>query len=461
MKFKRLSKLFVSGLLIVSMALAGCGKSTKDNAEGESQQNTDSDNAVSEEDQNTEMAKEIDFYSAILKEEGCLTAAKAFEEKTGIKVNVHSYDSADFVQAFMVAANGGSPIDVLLLNGQDVRYFMSNDLIQEMDGKPGSDRVTDAAIEQYTYNGKLYAIGAKGGNSSGIYVNMDIINQYSGKVPETMQDLEELNQKLKADGLSLFAFGGGNKYMWPMWYFSCFGQTSDGKPIERTEEILTGKAKFTDEDSVEAFKAIETFAEEEMFQPGFNGTDSDGGKAVFVNGQAALFYGGTWETTGFLEAGMDNLELHPFPVIKDGAASIQTGNASDGAYTIYSKIDPARQSAAEAFIDFMTSDETIESFRESESADLRDYSRSSCNKNVPLPDDTDELTKTQQVFLETMTFTHPDWIYPPEITTALQDNLQSLTGLQITAEEAAEQMQAVMDELLENGYDYYTVEQGA
>ena len=59
-----------------------------------------------------------------------------------------------------------------------------------------------------------------------------------------------------------------------------------------------------------------------------------------------------------------------------------------------------------------------------------------------------------------MTFTHPDWIYPPEITTALQDVLQSLTGLQITSQEAADEMQAVMDELLENGYDYNAVEQG-
>ena len=329
-----------------------------------------------------------------------------------------------------------------------------------MDGKPGADRVNQGAVDQYTYNGKLYAIGSKGGNSSGIYANMDIINQYGGKAPENMEDLRELNAKLKADGLSLFAFGGGNKYMWPMWYFSCIGQTTDGKPIERTEEILTGKAKFTDADSVEAFQVLRTFAEEEMFQPGFNGTDSDGGKAVFVNGQAALFYGGTWEITGFLEAGMENLDLLPFPIIKEGAKSIQTGNASDGAWTIYSKIDPSRQSAAEAFIDYMTTDEVIEGFRTSDSADLRDYARVSCNPNVPLPEGTDKLTEKQMDFLETMTFTHPDWIYPPEITTALQDNLQALTGLQITAEEAAQEMQKVMDELLANGYDYNEVEQG-
>lgn len=476
MKLKKVSKVLAGGLLVVSMAAAitGCGgNGSSDKGSGSANESTvkeeakkgdtngdeKKEDAKKESAEDTGMAKEIDFYAAVLKEEGCMTAAKGFEEETGIKVNVHSYDSADFVQAFMVSANGGSPIDVMLLNGQDVRYFMKNGLIQEMNGKPGADRVNDAAIQQYTYNGKLYAIGAKGGNSSGIYANMDVINQYGGKVPGTMQELVDLNDKLKADGLSLFAFGGGNKYMWPMWYFSCFGQTSGGRPVERTEEILTGKAKFTDADSIEAFEVLKTFAEDGMFQPGFNGTDSDGGKAVFVNGQSALYYGGTWEITSFLEAGMENVELHPFPIIKEGAKSIQTGNASDGAYTIYSKIDPARQSAAEAFIEYMTREEVIQGFRTSESQDLRDYSRSSCNKNVPLPDDADDMTKTQQVFLETMTFTHPDWIYPPEITTALQDTLQALTGLQITPEEAGQQMQAVMDELLADGYDYNEVEQ--
>ncbi len=410
-------------------------------------------------DNTPEVATEIDLYSAILKEEGCIEAAKGFTEKTGIKVNVHSYDSADFVQAFMVASNGGSPIDVMLLNGQDVRAFAKNGLIQDLGKLPAVQRLDDAAIKQYTYNDKLYGLGAKGGNTSGIYINKDVLAQYGAAEPKTLQDIIDINAKMKADGLSFFAFGGGSKYMWPMWYFSAFAQTSGNKPLERTEEVLTGKAKFTDQDSIDAFMVLETLAKENCFQPGFNGTDSDGGKAVFINGQAAAFYGGTWEITGFLEAGMENLDLIPFPLVKDGVKSLQTGNASDGAYTIYSKIDPARQSAAEQFIDYMTNDETILSFRESESVDLRDYSRVSCNKNVPLADGTDELTKKQKEMLQTMTVTHLDWIYPPEITTALQDTLQELTGLQITSEQAGQQMQEVMDKLLAGGYDYNAVKQ--
>ncbi|MEG7531089.1 MAG: extracellular solute-binding protein [Hungatella sp.] len=455
---KLLALLLVSTMLFCCAGCAAPASSSSAPSQADTAK-TESKTEESKVESTAEMAKEIDFYAAILKEEGCTEAVKGFTEKTGIKVNVHSYDSADFVQAFMVASNGGSPVDVMLLNGQDVRAFTKNGLLQDVSKLPAVARLTDAAINQYTLNGKLYGIGAKGGNSSGVYVNLDVLKKYQVEPPKTMQDMIDINNKLKADGLSFFGFGGGNKYMWPMWYFSAFAQTSDDKPIERTEEILTGKAKFTDPDSIEAFKVIETLAKENMFQPGFNGTDSDGGKAIFVNGQSAAYYGGTWEISGLRDAGMENIELIPFPIVKEGAKSIQTGNASDGAYTIYSKIDPARQSAAEAFIDYMASDETVTSFRTSESADLRDYSRVNCNKNVPIADPSDPLNLAHMEFLETMTFTHLDWIYPPEITSELQDTLQALTGLQITPEDAGKQMQVVMDKLLADGYDYNAVTQ--
>ena len=454
---KALSILLALALLLT---LAACGGDTPSSTPSSKADTPASTGSTAEEtpEPAAEMAKEIDWYCSIIEEEGCAAIAKMFEEETGIKVNYYSYDSADFVQAFMVAANGGAPIDVMLLNGQDVRQFTKNGLLQEVGDLPYVSRLSEGAVTQYTLNGKLYALGAKGGNSSGIYVNKNVLEKYGAGLPKTLDDMVALNNKMKENGETLFAFGGGNKYMWPMWYFSVLAQTTGNKPIERTEAILRGEAKFTDEDSIRALEILQGFANEGMFQAGFNGTDSDGGKAVFINEQAAAFYGGTWETAGFLDAGMDNLELLPFPICVDGLdSSMQTGNASDGAWTIYTGIDPSRQSAAELFLDFVTRDETIESFRDSDSKDLRSYGAVTCNPGVPLPDDVDQLYKTQQEFMNTMTFTHLDWIYPPEITTQLQDSLQALTGLQITPEEAAQQMQDKMDELLSEGYDFDAV----
>lgn len=100
---KKIMKTCISSLLIMVLmiSLTACGGqqpqsgSTADSVEEVQKQGTGQENTES--GSGEEMAKEIDFYAAVLKEEGCLEIAKRFEEKTGTKVNVHSYDSADFV----------------------------------------------------------------------------------------------------------------------------------------------------------------------------------------------------------------------------------------------------------------------------------------------------------------------------------------------------------------------------
>lgn len=437
MKINKVKRILTSGLvavsLIVTMTACGSKKEAKE-----------------------EKTQELSLYCADMQEDEGLEMAKMFEEDTGIKLNIYAYTEDDFVQSFMVAANGGEEIDLLELNGQDVRSFVDKGLLQDLAGIEYADRLTDSAIKQYTYGDKLYGLGAFSGKTSGIYVNMDMMKEYGVEAPKTMDDLLVLRDKLAKDGKSVFGFGGGNIYMWPMWYFSTFAQTSGGTPVECTEDILKGKAKFTDANSIEAFEALRKFAEEEFWQPGFNGMDTSGGLNLFTSGQAAIYYSGTWDTKEIEASGMKNVELHEFPIIKDGATSLQPGSICDTGWSIYSKIKPEKQEAAEKFLDWVTSEETLTKFRENEI--LVEWGRNSVNKNMPVLDDITDLEKTKDEMLNSCTFSFLDWIYPPEITTKLQEVLQSLTGQQITSEEAGAQMQEVMDELLADGYEFNSAE---
>ena len=441
MKLQKIRKRIISILLVGTMVISmtACGKKGSDDSGSDG-----------------EMSKELNIYLCNMTEAEGMEMADMFEEDTGIKLNVYAYPIEDYVQALMVAVNGGEKIDILEPDGQQTRSFVQKGLLKDIKGIECAERIQDTAIEQYTYGDKLYGIGAFSGKSSGIYVNMEMIEEYGMNPPETMDDLLALRDKLKADGKSVFGFGGGNVFMWPMWYFSTFAQTSGGKPIERTEEILTGKAKFTDADSVEAFQILRNFAEEDLWQPGFNGTDSSGGLSVFTGGESALYYGGTWDTREIEAAEMGNVQLMKFPVVKEGAESLQTGSICDTGWCIYSKIDSSRLSAAEKFLDWVSSEETLTKFRENDI--LSEWGNQSVNKDMPEPENITDLDRTKNEFLQTCTFTHLDWIYPPEITTELANVLQSLTGLQITAEEAGEQMQKVMDDLLADGYDFNATE---
>lgn len=448
------------------MSLAGCGgtgapaSGTKGSEAKGSETTTQVTEGKAEKTEGAGKTQEpqvLNIYSSVMKEEATAEMFAEFEKENNVKVKSKYMESSDFVQGFMVAANGGADIDLMILNGQDMRAFVQKGLVKSIDSYEFKDRFIDTAIAQCTFDGKLYGIPAKGGNSSGIYYNLDVLNQYGLKVPTNLAELSQVNKTLKENGKSMFAFGGGNKYMWPMWLFSTFAQTSGNKSLERTEAMLTGQAKFTDPDYVEALTILQGFAKEEMFQPGFIGADADGGKTEFVNGNTAAFYGGTWEIDSLRTAGLKNLELAKYLSVKDGTISQQTGAACDGVYAVYSKIAPEREELVKSAIEFITRDENLKIYRESATQAVRECFVFTPSKNVPLPEEADVLAKTVQNDLYPVTVTFLDWIYPPEVTTALQDALQELMGQQITPEEAAGKVQAAFDEAAANGYDFNAI----
>jgi raffinose/stachyose/melibiose transport system substrate-binding protein len=238
-----------------------------------------------------------------------------------------------------------------------------------------------------------------------------------------------------------------------MWYFDILAQTTGNKSVERTVAALSGKAKFTDPDFVEAMKILGNFGKEGMFQPGFNGTDSDGGKTIFTSGKSLAFFGGTWEIAGFRKAGMDakKMDMIPFPVVKAGAKSQQTGSAGAGAICLYSKIAPSQKALALKFVDYLSSDKGIENARKALTAP--GGFAFPATKSVKT-NSTDALAPKLQKEIMPTTVTFLDWIWAPEVTKAFQQDIQAVVGQQMSAEDAMKDVQKVFDGIVANGYNF-------
>lgn len=381
-------------------------------------------------------------------------AVKDFEKANNCKVKVNVILSAKFVQGFMVAANGGEPIDVLVLNGQDARAFAKKGLIKDISKDiTYKNRFNASSLNQYTFNNKLYGVPYGNIDTSGIYYNKDILAKYNLKEPKTYADMVAVNNVLKQNGLTLFGFGGGSVYMWPMWYFDAFAQTSGNKSVERTIAALTKKAKFTDPDFVAAMKVLENFGKEGMFQAGVNGTDTAGGEAVFTSGKSAAFFGGTWEIPVFRKAGMDanKLDMTTFPIVKAGSKSQQTGSAGSGAICLYSKIAPTNKALALKFVDYLTSPKGYENARNS----LLAPGGFAFPPTIAVKtNSTDALASKLQKNIMPSTVTFLDWIWPPEVTKAFQQDIQAVVGQQMTSEDAMADIQKAFDDAVANGYDF-------
>lgn len=439
---KKASSLVLCILLLVS-SLVGCGGGAADTP---SSAPTPSPTPTPASGQEIVIYMEDDFIR-----DSYTDFYKAYEEATGNTVKPILVPKDQYVQNLTTAINGGQQIDVLYMNGQDVRSMAERGVLTDMTDLVGYwDRFYTNAVDQFTFGGVRYAVPTNAGNTSGVYLNNDVLTKYGLEAPETYDDLLAMRDVLQADGVSVFSFGGASKYMWPMWYFCTFGQTSGGKAVERTEQILRGEAKFTDDDCVEAMALLGQFGADGLFQDGVNGAEQAQGNAVFSSGNAALFFGGTWEVNGFREAGLtdDKLGVAPFPILKDGASSHQTGSAAGAAMSLYSGIDPARREAALALIDYLSSDEKVQELSK------LDNTAMAPNKNYTAEGADPLYTETINPILGPTTDAFLDWIWPPEIVTAFQDQIQAVVGGQISAADAMVQIQEAFDALVADGYTF-------
>jgi raffinose/stachyose/melibiose transport system substrate-binding protein len=377
-----------------------------------------------------------------------------FEKSSGYKVNViNGGPDADYRQNLAVALNGGQEIDILMCNGQAVRGYATRGIIEDLTNLVNYwDRFNQASVTQYTYSGRTFAVPNGQVNSSGVFLNNDVLKKYNLTPPRTYDDLLKMRDVLARDNIAVFGFGGGSKYMWPMWYFCSFAQTSGNKSMERTEAVLRGQAKWTDKDFVDAMAVLERMGRDRLFQTGVNGMETAQGLAVFSSGKSALFYGGTWELRGFRESGMtgDKLGLVPFPIVVSGAKSEQTGSGGSPGVCLRKGLSTERQKVALELISYITSDAKVQAHN-----DFIGEAHPTANKSFRLSSGTDPLVSSVIVRdLNPTTVTFLDWIWPPEIVTAFQDQLQAVTGGQTAAAAAMAEIQKVFDGLVRNGYNF-------
>jgi raffinose/stachyose/melibiose transport system substrate-binding protein len=255
---------------------------------------------------------------------------------------------------------------------------------------------------------------------------------------------------LNKNGIYGISMGGATIYMWPMWFFQTFAQTSSNNSDQATRETLQGKRKFTDPEYVKSMQALYNFGKDGIFEPGVNGVDDRGGaQAIFTSGKAAMFYGGTWEIDALRNAGMTAAQLGilKFPKIMNNSMQVQMTGGSGNAATIYSGIDASRLRLAEKFVDFVTSDSIDQAYCAKAKNPL------AINVKVELSN-ADPLAKQLRDEFLPHTVTFLDWTWPQKIVSAFQEQIQAVTGQQTTPEKAVQAIQKTYDDLVAGGYQF-------
>ncbi|MCP2635889.1 ABC transporter substrate-binding protein [Microbacterium sp. HD4P20] len=170
-------------------------------------------------------------------------------------------------------------------------------------------------------------------NIEGIFYNEQILADNGIEEPQTWDELMDAAATLQEAGVVPMTEAGANG--WPltrimgMYIFRNVGP-------EAMAAVRDGDAALTDPEYVAGAQALADFAEAGYFGEGFSTRDGDTSSNMFLTGQAAMTYDGTWFLSAINDPernqiGDDNIGFMPFPAVEGGEGSIDQYPANAGA----------------------------------------------------------------------------------------------------------------------------------
>ncbi len=368
----------------------------------------------------------------------------------GVEVEWRFAPSERFVELFTASEVAGDQIDLIDLNGQDLRRYAVGDRLTDLTGLEYLDRFRPVGLETYTINDSLWALPWGGIGGFTFFYNQKLFDQIGvAEPPQTYDDLVAIKPDLEAIGAAPFVHDGQVIYLWPIWQFWAYAQTSGNQAIEKTIATLRGDAKFTDPEHVAALEILYRFGQDGMFNESVLSADRDAALLLFTQGKGAFYYTHTG-TIGEYERGdfpdLDMRLMPPVSATPDTAVQRQMPGGTGSALTKYAKIDESRSALADGVMELVTRDETVAWMNEFNGDPV------SCNANVVASDSPLALSYAETC--SPLQITYLDWYWPPEVTRSFQENQQKLVSGDTNPEDAAAAIQQVLEDLYFDGYEF-------
>lgn len=378
---------------------------------------------------------------------------KIEEKFPGIKIDWKNFTSEKFTELFAAAEVAGDQIDIMDLNGQDLRRYAVGKKLLDV-GTFGIDtkRFRQVGLDTYTIGGKTWALPYGGISGFPFLMNKKSLEKIGAdKEPETYEDLKAMAPEFIKAGIAPFVHQGKNIYMWPVWHFWAYGQTTGNKSVSYTYDTLQGKRKFTDPESVAALEMLYRYAQDGMFNENVNSTDGDAAWQMFSTGKAAFFYEHCWRIGFFRKNEKDLPDLGmsliaPLRMVSDAGIKRELPGGTGDALGIYSKLDASRLEITKQIVDFIILDENVKWKNDINGDPV------SCNTNVEASSDPNAIKYAKEC--ADVQTTYLDWFWPPEITRSFQEQQQALVAGTAKPDQAAANIQSVFDQLVKDGYKF-------
>jgi raffinose/stachyose/melibiose transport system substrate-binding protein len=349
----------------------------------------------------------------------------------------------------------GEPVDLVTINGQQLRGWVRDGLLADLSAEPELAKVLARVPEKYHLSGagdpgtRAFPLAVtRGVQTTGLFYNKALLDRAGLAAPRTIADLKAMVKPLAAFDVAPLVHCSGDVFFNQIlvtWLLPMIAERG-GDPLAFAERTVRGEIGYDAPEWIETFATITDLRTSGVLLEGSGAVDYAGMQQLFLQGKAAATFNGSWLLPA-LQAGSPTaaFELHvaPPPLIEGASRSrpilAWTGFALPSG-TIRSR------AAVMAFLEYASRPDIDEAVV----ADLQAYSPIA-ESNVAIRD------AIAQEFLPMFedAITPMDWLWEPEITAEIDNQVQALVKGATDAASAAAAIQAVAEQLRSSGRSYY------
>ncbi|MET0693239.1 MAG: extracellular solute-binding protein [Propionibacteriaceae bacterium] len=230
----------------------------------------------------------------------------AFQEKNpNIKVENRIFGTPDqYLPALQAAVAGGDVPEIFAPHTRALTYGTGG-ISADLKADLGADFLADffdSANQEYTLDGKQYAIGWMA-QTFGIFYNPEILAK-AGVEPESLETWDDLiaaAPKVKAIGKEGVAISCNPTTSSLDFFLPLLTQVADDPTFFLKLDQLSDGLTWEDPVVVKAIDLNRKIVDAGVFQPGTTGTSGDQAPQIFYTEKSAMLFNGSWSPQGFVQ----------------------------------------------------------------------------------------------------------------------------------------------------------------
>lgn len=382
--------------------------------------------------------------------------ARFMADYPNITVEQVHQQNDNYKQQLIVAMSAKKCPDMYMhwAGGPMAEYYKSgfvNDITEMYDTYSHPDFI-DAAVAQASFDGKMLAIPFGGLSGCDIFYNKTIFAEVGVEVPNTIDELEAVCDKLLAAGYVPFSLANGSKWTGSMYFMYLVARHSGNAEFDAAYD---GTGSFTSEAFIWAGEKIQEWVKKGYFNDGFNSMVTDNGedRALLYNNTCAMMLHGSWQVRSIANDSIDwynaNLATFRFPEDAEAKAkgvpqNVEIGTAIGNSFSFNcfkedGSVDQAKLDACYVLATQYYNDDTYneQQVASNTTPSIKGFEKAITDENMKVVIETFFNASNVQLWY--------DQYLPASVTEVHKDCMTELFGLTKTPQEVGEAHDAAMN----------------